>query len=375
MSLPVKGTIADPSPPLSSSGSGRSCQECTEILRLTCCGRSVECQLNVWKNGDNYTWDYDLTPLPSFAALYGYFNFYTDFDLCKVDLMGISEDCDGKDRVKLIVDRISSNLNLAIYSKCMKCGIWANPYVDLCWSMIGDEKTKDQALVWCWMESESQLILIEIPLFVESASFSNQYFLDTFEHDKPLLQIVIDIEAERFEVSLKPTDAHKFSTLASLIKLPPVSADTLLGDYLEKVRMGFIQSLLDRKVFVEELSKISCISEFNPVDFSFVSILVRLRCNKLFTLFLVYIRIQSSKFPKFPPVVTIHDLVSSNIILVENGDLETVWKESDSMRIRVTKMFILICDLMNARAFPSQTFEQQQQQKENHRHTQRSYNL
>ena len=81
-------------------------------------------------------------------------------------------------------------------------------------------------------------------------------------------------------------------------------------------------------------------------------------------MFLVNIKILA-KFPKETPVITIYDLQSSSIILVEQCQLQW-WNndnsdgsEDDDMKRLAAKTVVFICDLMNERAFPDKHKDQQ----------------
>ena len=342
--------------------STRSSLESTGTLELRNCDRSIAIQLNSFVFEDG-TSGFDITPSESLYMHLQGFNIYSDFELSSILTENITE--------QEAVARISTGLASAIHHQCIKCPMLTNPFVDLCLSMIGNDVINSHATLWCWKEGNDRQVLIEFPIITPqtdapSSSSSNtslDYFVDLFGQDLPHICIVLKVEKENFEVTIR--NSRKFSSLEKLFELPPITRDTLLSDYLNNIRWQFQQNLLNRKEYVEELGKIACCPEFNAIDFSFASLLIRLKYNKLFTMFLVNIKILP-KFPRVPPVITIYDLQSSSIILVEQNQLQwwtvsgssgdnfsgnNVGKESD-MKQLATKTVIFICDLMNERAFP-----------------------
>jgi len=172
------------------------------------------------------------------------------------------------------------------------------------------------------------------------------YLIDALGDNQPKFAITLDCLNKSFSLNIQ-SNTHK--NLLKIIDIPKFNSDTLLVDALALVREQFINAWSKKKLYIEELTRIACVTEFNPVDFSFASLLIRLKYNKLFTLFLVNIRI-AAVFPKHSPVLTIYDLQSSSIIMVESS--EFAWNSSDAIEVLARKTVLFICNLMNSRAFP-----------------------
>jgi hypothetical protein len=64
-----------------------------------------------------------------------------------------------------------------------------------------------------------------------------------------------------------------------------------------------------RRRFVTELQRISSVAEFDPVDFSYASVSLRLTRDKVFILAMVDLRLPPL-FPAAPALLLIHDLLS-----------------------------------------------------------------
>ena len=338
--------------------STRSSLESTGTLELRNCNHSVAIQLNSFIFEDG-TSGFDITPSESFLTNLEGFDLYSNFELFNILSANITE--------QEAVACISIELAGAINQQCMKSSTLANPFVELCLSMIGSDVINNHANLWCWKEANEKLVLIELPIIApegegqssSSSSASMDYFLDVLGQDMPRICIVLNVEKENFEISFQ--NSSKLNNLEKFIDLPATTRETLLGDHLDNIRRQFQQKLLYRKEYVEELGKIACCPEFNAIDFSFVSLLIRLKYKKLFTMFLVNMKILP-KFPMVPPVMTIYDLQSSSIILVEQSQLH--WWSDDSnysnhgsnreydIKRLATKTVVFICDLMNERAFP-----------------------
>jgi len=84
-----------------------------------------------------------------------------------------------------------------------------------------------------------------------------------------------------------------------------------------------------RKQFIEELSRIAAVLEFDALDFSFVVIAVRIKRGQLCTLCTVDYRLQST-FPETKPLMSIYDLQTgtSTVMDASNGHKDSSYTPS-----------------------------------------------
>jgi len=305
-------------------------------IKIGICNKSVECVLTRWKEDGNNV--IDLIPILNTFENLEEFNPYVDLNLESINL---NSDFD--------VNKIVKNINQLITKKYSNKAPAYSSYVELSFEMIGQENLEN-SIIWEWHEGSKHYLLIEFPICSKkNLNNSNdiEYFLDILPHNQPNFCITFEKHKESFELGINP---GMYKNLTKYLEIPKITHEKLLGDVLDKVRLQFLSNWTKKKIFIEQLCEICCVTEFNAIDFSFASILIRLKFKKLFTLFLVNIRIVN-KFPSNPPVITIYDLQSSSIILVDSSEL--VWNhEADSVPLLARKTIIFICNLMNRRAFP-----------------------
>ena len=312
-------------------------------VKLEVCRRSVELLVNVI---DSYMDDkhglqieIDLSPVSSSFAFLEDFDIYCDLEIDQLVSRGSS---DIRNRMKSILTSISSK-----YIRDRQK--YFDTYIDMSLEMLDLSKIpKEDVTLWCWNERSIKLVLIEIPFITNADSTTPelQYLVSVVRDDMPTLCIVLNSAAEKFEVFLR--SSKQGASISKLIEFPKITIDFLLGNYISDLRSQFSVTWRFRKSYIEELSRLCCVTEFQPTDFSFVSLLIRLKHNKLFTLFVSTIRI-SGPFPKFPPVLTVYDLQSSSIVLVEQSEFP--WDSKDSAKCLACKTLLFICNMMKEKTF------------------------
>ena len=95
------------------------------------------------------------------------------------------------------------------------------------------------------------------------------------------------------------------------IEFPPYNDNMTPRDYHSLVENILSMKLSQRRNFILEMRKIAAVLEFDAVDFSFVSVGVRMRSASMFSLCVADIRL-SSTFPESLPLVSVHDLASGS---------------------------------------------------------------
>lgn len=287
----------------------------------------------------------DLTPVMSSFSSLKSFDPYVDLDIETLT----SEEGGAYDFESIAIDIMNKITEKNMKNHLRNCDSFVRKNLE----MIGSDDLKAGHL-WYWQEGgKLDLTLVEVPILNPTANSSAdmQYLFDMLADDRPYFSIILNSATKRFEVSFKTSST--FSSLAKFVDFPKPTADMLLSKYLADLRKQFIETWRFRKEYIEELCRLCCVTEFQPIDFSFASILIRLKYNKLFTLFMVKIRISGS-FPKYPPVLTIYDLQSSSILLLESADF--IWNPSDSINTLASKTILFICNVMNERAFAVKSF-------------------
>lgn len=158
-------------------------------------------------------------------------------------------------------------------------------------------------------------VVVEFPLLEESRLTAPEleYLVQFMEASCPPIKISFtssDLSMSN-SFSTKPTLVFPKNHLPNLrhITLPNWDPASTLYDFLPAVEQRIVETWGVRKKFVSELQRISAVVEFDPVDFSRVSVSLRLTRNKHFILCIVDLRLPVT-FPSSPIIVLIHDALS-----------------------------------------------------------------
>src|SRR3546814_16333879 len=92
---------------------------------------------------------------------------------------------------------------------------------------------------------------------------------------------------------------------SKLVKPVPISEQGTIFDILPVLEENLAASWANRSIFIESLASIGAVIEYDPVDCSFVSLLVRARAGKRFGLCTVDIRLQHT-FQATKTLVTVY---------------------------------------------------------------------
>jgi hypothetical protein len=153
-------------------------------------------------------------------------------------------------------------------------------------------------------------ILVQFPLLHASRlTHTDMKYLIDATSCQPI-EIVLDSSNVESEESFLTSPRLVFPPnlpCSRQILLPDWNRDTMLFDYISDVETKLWLSLKYRKCFTEELQKIAAVVTFDPLDYSFVSIALRLSKNKMAVVCTVDIRIPGN-FPSSPLPLLVHDL-------------------------------------------------------------------
>ena len=175
--------------------------------------------------------------------------------------------------------------------------------------------------------SGSSHVVMEFPLLDKSRLHvpELEYLAHVLQASRPSLHATVTLTSSHIAQSnsffSKPSlHFSKLPYLPNLRHVPLPSWDgssTTLFDFLPAVEQSIADTWGRRKRFVSELQQIAAVVEFDPVDFSFVSLSLRLTRNKHFILSIVDLRIPAL-FPSAPILLQIHDLLSGSSYPLEN---------------------------------------------------------
>ena len=137
------------------------------------------------------------------------------------------------------------------------------------------------------------------------------------------------------------------------IALPNWDSSSTLYDYLPAVEQRIADTWGLRKKFVSELQQLAAVVEFDPVDFSFVSIAMRLTRHKHFILSIVDLRI-SGNFPTSPILLMVHDLLSGTSYPLESKrtiSSTSFFSSSWTAERMAREYFLALCEEVETMAF------------------------
>mmetsp|Transcript_5506 Transcript_5506/g.5684 ORF Transcript_5506/g.5684 Transcript_5506/m.5684 type:complete len:347 (+) Transcript_5506:213-1253(+) len=212
----------------------------------------------------------------------------------------------------------------------------------------------------CYEEKENtrhlSRVSLQFPLLHKSrlSSPELEYLIDVTENHP--IQIIIHF-------LLTPQDFNSFTTECTLIfpstmilsktihtsdNLPKWTSDMLISDYLLAVESKLTYSWSSRRGFMEELRRIAAVVEFDPVDFSFISIVLRQKLGKRYVVCTVEIRFSSS-FPNTAPYLTIYDLQTTYSTPIDSNTVKysSHWSTQRAAR----EIFLQSCELVHKQAF------------------------
>ena len=132
------------------------------------------------------------------------------------------------------------------------------------------------------------------------------------------------------------------------VGLPSWGPDSMLFDYIADVERRIATALCYRRAFTQELQRIAAVVDFDPLDFSFVSVALRLTQKKMAVICTADIRLPPS-FPAAAPQLLVHDLQQDCDYSVEGNTCED--KQMLYAERRACETYIHICDKIYELAF------------------------
>jgi hypothetical protein len=155
-------------------------------------------------------------------------------------------------------------------------------------------------------------ISLEFPLLDPSrSSFPHETdYLTDMTADRPITMIlqVSNITSEDL-CSIEPSILFPPALSSSnAFELPRWTRDTMLFDYVSTVESLVMQPWIIRKSFIQELQRISAVAEFDAIDFSSATIILRLTRNKMVLICSVDMTLPTHLSPGSAISLLVHDL-------------------------------------------------------------------
>jgi hypothetical protein len=185
-------------------------------------------------------------------------------------------------------------------------------------------------------------IIAEFPLLHSSrlSCIDLDYLIDVTENNPIRITVTCSLNTTTQYLSTPYLIFPPTMTSSKYIELPQYKNDMLLFDYVTLIEHKLYTNWNKRKLFIQELQNISTVIEFDPIDFSYVAICIKLTKDKLFVLCTVEIRL-SDGFPISAPLLVVNDIQNSGSYPLENISLKI--NNSWSCERMAREYFIHIC--------------------------------
>jgi hypothetical protein len=164
------------------------------------------------------------------------------------------------------------------------------------------------------IQSDNSQLFLEFPLLEQSRlSYPQLEYLADITCSQP---IFIQLTSSNLDSESSFTDTPSLAIPSTLplsrqITLPSWSKDTLLFDYIHSIERLFLQSWYPRQLFIYHLQSLCAVLEFDPIDFSTVTVALKLSKNKMTIVCTVEIQIPF-QFPQAPLGLLVQDLLHRN---------------------------------------------------------------
>jgi Brain and reproductive organ-expressed protein (BRE) len=129
--------------------------------------------------------------------------------------------------------------------------------------------------------------------------------------------------------------------------------DANIFELLSQIETALLANWRKRKAFVQELVKLSASLEYDAIDFSYISIAVRLKRNKLITLCSIEFRL-GADFPQELPKIAFVDLMNSqsHVVIVDTSSWDpSLWTTADGAGAMSKLLLSKTIDIIEQQAF------------------------
>jgi hypothetical protein len=157
-------------------------------------------------------------------------------------------------------------------------------------------------------------LFIEFPLFDKSRLTYPQleYLVDITQSQPIFIQLTsANLDSESSFVTTPSLSFPSTLSLSRQVTLPSWTKDTLLFDYIHSIERIFVQTWYTRQLFIYHLQSLCSVLEFDSIDFSVVTIALKVVKRKMIVLCTVEIQIPF-QFPQHCVTLLVHDLMHSN---------------------------------------------------------------
>ena len=210
------------------------------------------------------------------------------------------------------------------------------------------------------LNDENTKMIFEFPLLSSESNQNSdsEYLYDVTESDPIIVNVELTIIRNTFTVMYKVM-IPKSMPCSKNIDFPKnsnknLTDDNELIDLIPSIESKILKSWRSRKLFIEELKQISAVLEYDAIDFSYVSIVLRMKYNNMYTICTIEFRI-SHFFPAAIPLMSLHDLQNAFSTPIDTSSVKVTKNNSP---VRLARELLLLCGtVISQQAFHTDIFE------------------
>jgi hypothetical protein len=130
---------------------------------------------------------------------------------------------------------------------------------------------------------------------------------------------------------------------AKAVKGTQWNESTVVYDVIPGLQEQICRAWARRSAFIQALRSIACVMEYDAVDCSFATVVVRVRLNRASSMCAIDLRFPPS-FPSAKPLVTVHGLQDGFSKVVEDASIP--YSSQWDMDTAAKAIFIAVCELI-----------------------------
>ena len=179
-----------------------------------------------------------------------------------------------------------------------------------------------------------------------------EYLFDVTEADPIMINVELSLVKNSLVVIYKVI-FPKLMLCSKNIEFPKKCNDNSSNendiiDLIPFIESKILSSWNNRKIFLEELKKLTAVLEYDAVDFSFVIIALRMKYNNMYTICTVEFKL-SCLFPSILPLTCLHDLQNAFSTPIDTSSIKTTKSVTPDRIAR--ELILLTSSVISQQAF------------------------
>ena len=201
---------------------------------------------------------------------------------------------------------------------------------------------------------ENPKILCEFPLLPNTGYQKPdlEYLYDVTEADPIMINVELVMMKGSLIVNYKVT-IPKLMICSKNIEFPTnyganTSDENDIIDLIPFIETKILSAWNSRKMFLEELKKLTAVLEYDAIDFSFVLIALRMKYENMYTICTVEFKLSNS-FPSVMPLTCLHDLQNPFSTPIDTSSIK--YSKSSTPARLARELLMLSSSVISQQAF------------------------